>query len=286
MPDLGDSPARLQGLSAPAMALTLYHHNSSVCAAKVRVALAEKGLAWDGRLMRLDGDQFDPDYLALNPAAVVPTLVHDGVVVTESTVILEYLDDAFPDPPLRPAKPGDRATARRLMMRLEGGSEGLHHAASVLTYGIAHRHRLIADAGGADRARLAPVIAAQMNPESRAWLEDVVYHGIDAPAVRESLLRFEGLMADFETRLASQEWLTGQRYAVTEAAYAPYMVRLEMLHLGFLWRDRPGVSAWVDRLKARPSSAAITDWYAPENRALLDREGLAASDRLADMIHG
>ena len=42
-------------------------------------------------------DQFDPAYLKLNPKAVVPTIVHDGIVVTESTVIGEYLEDVFPD---------------------------------------------------------------------------------------------------------------------------------------------------------------------------------------------
>jgi glutathione S-transferase len=50
-----------------------------VCAAKVRFALAEKGVAWDGRYLDiLKGDQFDPDYVKLNPKAVVPTLVHNG----------------------------------------------------------------------------------------------------------------------------------------------------------------------------------------------------------------
>jgi len=68
--------------------LELYHHGSSVCAAKVRIVLAEKGLEWKGHYLDiLKGDQFDPDYMKLNPKAVVPTLVHDGNVILESTVI-------------------------------------------------------------------------------------------------------------------------------------------------------------------------------------------------------
>ena len=77
--------------------LDLYHNGSSVCAAKVRVLLAEKGVGWTGHYLDvLAGDQFDPEYIKLNPNAVVPTIVHDGVVVTESTVICEYLDEVYP----------------------------------------------------------------------------------------------------------------------------------------------------------------------------------------------
>ncbi len=266
------------------MGLTLYHHNSSVCAAKIRVALAEKGLPWDSRLMRLDGDQFDPAYLALNPAAVVPTLVHGGTVVTESNVILEYLDDAFPENPLRPDDPAERAAARALMMRLDDGSDGLHHAASVLTYAIAYRMRLVEAAGGTDPDRLRPAIEANMNPKSRVWLEEVVYRGVEAPIVRTCLLRFDRLLDNFEARLTDQ-WLTGPRYSVTEAAYTSYMVRLEMLHLGFLWRDRPRIARWFDRLKARPSFAEITDWYTPENGQALARYGAENAARMEALLH-
>ena len=59
--------------------LTLYHADTAVCAAKVRVVLAEKSIGWEGRLINLGaGDQFAPDYMKLNPNAVVPTLVHDA----------------------------------------------------------------------------------------------------------------------------------------------------------------------------------------------------------------
>ena len=64
--------------------ITLYHHGSSVCAAKVRLVLAEKSVPWDGIYVDiLRGDQFDPGYVKLNPKAVVPTLLHDGKVIVE-----------------------------------------------------------------------------------------------------------------------------------------------------------------------------------------------------------
>ena len=64
--------------------LYLYHGTTSVCAIKVRLALAEKALPWQGEVLWLQrGDQYRPDYLKLNPNAVVPTLVHDGKAIIE-----------------------------------------------------------------------------------------------------------------------------------------------------------------------------------------------------------
>src|SRR5262249_51600609 len=93
--------------------ITLYHHGSSVCAGKVRLVLAEKGVPWEGIYVDiLRGDQFDPAYVKLNPKAVVPTLIHDGKVIIESSVICEYLDEVFPAPSLKPAAPERRAAMR------------------------------------------------------------------------------------------------------------------------------------------------------------------------------
>jgi len=58
--------------------LELYNNTNSVCAQKVRLALTEKGLQAKEHMLKLQGDQFDPAYLKLNPNGVVPTLVHDG----------------------------------------------------------------------------------------------------------------------------------------------------------------------------------------------------------------
>src|SRR5438105_856713 len=93
--------------------LTLYDFGNSVCCQKVRITLVEKGLTWESRRVDLfKTEQYDPEYLKLNPKGVVPTLVHDGTPVIESTLICEYLDDTFPDPPLVPKDPAERARMR------------------------------------------------------------------------------------------------------------------------------------------------------------------------------
>src|SRR5512135_3377517 len=117
--------------------LELYHHGTSVCAAKARLALGEKRLEWTGRYVDiLKGEQFAPEYRKLNPKSVVPTLVHDGRVIVESTLIGEYLDDVFADPPLKPDDPYDRVRMRLWTKRLD---EELHPATGIVTYAISHR---------------------------------------------------------------------------------------------------------------------------------------------------
>jgi glutathione S-transferase len=93
--------------------LELYHHGSPVYAAKVRMVLAEKDMAWTGHYIDLlKGEQFAPDYLKLNPKALVPTLVDGGSIIGESTVICEYLDHIHSGTPLRPAKAVETARMR------------------------------------------------------------------------------------------------------------------------------------------------------------------------------
>src|SRR5579864_5448954 len=95
--------------------LELYHAGLTSCSKKARHCLKEKGLAYKSHYLRLDTfEHHDPAYLALNPNGLVPTLVHDGAVVIESGVINEYLDEAFPEVPLKPADPVARARMRVL----------------------------------------------------------------------------------------------------------------------------------------------------------------------------
>jgi len=93
--------------------LELYHSINSVCAQKVRIALEEKGQKAKDHIMTLRGDQTEPAYLKLNPNGVVPTLIHDGEPITESSLILYYIDEVFPEPALMP-----REVRARLRVRM------------------------------------------------------------------------------------------------------------------------------------------------------------------------
>jgi glutathione S-transferase len=124
--------------------LVLYHNDMSLCAQKVRVGLAEKGLEWESRhLVLRAGEHQQPWYLKLNRRAVVPTLIDGDQVVPESNVILEYLEEAFPDPSLAPRDAYGRAKIRLWTKQLD---EDVHDSsAAILSFGIAFRHQWLAD---------------------------------------------------------------------------------------------------------------------------------------------
>ena len=165
----------------------LYHGRTSVCSVKTRLALAEKGVDWESQLLTLRCDQFDPAYLKLNPNAVVPTIVHDGTVIIESTVIMHYVNDAFPGPPLMPAEATSRA---KVHMTTKLVDEYVHHACTVLTFATVNRPSLL-------QMKPEDPEAALARTPSRARAEakrQVAAHGLDAPLVVDALHYQETLL--------------------------------------------------------------------------------------------
>lgn len=97
--------------------MELYDYFRSSAAYRVRIALNLKGIEADRRFVHLRrGEQRRPDYLSLNPQGLVPALVDDGRVVTQSLAIVEYLDETHPEPPLLPGDPASRARVRELSL--------------------------------------------------------------------------------------------------------------------------------------------------------------------------
>ena len=119
--------------------LELYYFPTATCGLKARLAAEEKGVDYISRVLDRDAGALNtPAYRALNPQGVVPTLVHDGRVFVESSIIMHYLDDAFSGPGLMPDSPGDRAGARLWMKRAD---ESYLPALGALTYALFVRHK-------------------------------------------------------------------------------------------------------------------------------------------------
>jgi len=237
--------------------LTLYHGRTSVCSIKVRLALAERGVSFDSRLMTLRGDQFDPGYMNLNPHAVVPTIVDDGRVVVESTVIMHYIDEAFPGAALMPADPLARSKVRMMTKLMD---EHIHVSCMTLTFATANREWL---------ARMTPqemeAELAKSPDRKRAEIKrQVVTHGLDAPLVVDAIRQHQKLLDGIEAAIKNGPYLAGQQWSLADAAATPYVWRLDKLKLARMWDDRPGVLAWYDRVRSRPSfKAAVDDWLSP-----------------------
>jgi glutathione S-transferase len=245
--------------------LTLYHNDMSVCAAKVRLVLAEKGL--NATLKHMDlrkGDQFAPDYLKLNPNGVVPTLVHNGAAVIESTHICEYLDEAFPQNPLRPADLAARAEMRAWAAIPD---TGLHPACGTISNAAAFRHQYLALSKEALERNLAETPDPARRERKRLGIE----LGMDAPGVKDAVKLHDRLLARMEKRLADgRPYLMGEQYTLADAALTPYVTRLAHLHWDGLWAERPRVGDWFARIKARPNYRGIADWVNPKYIALFD----------------
>jgi glutathione S-transferase len=244
--------------------LQLYHHGSSVCAAKVRFALGEKKVEWKGTYLDiLKGDQFAPEYQKLNPKAVVPTLVHDGQVIVESTVINEYIDETFPDVPLKPMSAVERAEMRLWTKAVD---ENLHPACGEITFASCHRHivrRLPEDKFQAFLNSTPPI---SVTAHWHARKKDIVMQGLDAPGLGETFRLYDGYLGKMEKTLAHQPWLAGQTFSLADIAVTPYVNRLDMLGMAEMWeRTRPHVTDWFNRIKARPAfKPAFLDWCPPD----------------------
>ena len=258
------------------MALVLYHNDMSVCAQKVRFALAEKGLAFESRHFNLRaGDQKDPAYLELNPNGYVPTLVHDGFVVYESTVVCEYLDDAFPAPALKPADAQGRARMRSFTKFIDAA---IFPATGTVSMSIAFHHQY------------APEIYDKMEMARPGWLQNFrnLQKGVDNPAFPNAIRRLDKMLADMETALETHRgpWLVGDIFTLADIGNAPYVTRLD--HLKFLApmvARRPRVAAWYELIVARPGyQEGLAKWFNAKYLPLMAEKGEEAWPRVGALL--
>lgn len=99
--------------------MKLYTFFRSSASYRVRIALNLKGLDYEQapiHLRRGGGEQLSPAFKAINPQALVPALEDGGRILTQSLAIIEYLEERYPEPPLLPGVPGDRAVARSMAL--------------------------------------------------------------------------------------------------------------------------------------------------------------------------
>src|SRR5690606_5113489 len=122
-----------------------------------------------------------PEYLKLNPDGVVPTLVHDGEVIRESTVIIEYVDEVFPDPPLKPADALGRARMRGWMVQID---ESVHPSTGTITWALSTRHVM---RSMYSEAELNAYIEGLGVADKRMRRRQILEQGVQAPIVTEAL---------------------------------------------------------------------------------------------------
>jgi glutathione S-transferase len=227
------------------MSFMLYNAPQSTCSQRVRFVLNAKGLPFEEvKLDLLAGDQLKPEYLKLNPNGVVPTLDHDGSIVIDSTVIIEYLDEIEPEPEtFTPEKPVARAAMRALMRFID---EMPAAAVRVPTFNLAFLPRF---AAMSEDEFLA---FAESKPLRKEFMLAMGRKGFPEKDMNAALDRLARTLVRMEDSISAGggPWLLGPRITLADVAIMPAIVRMADLGLDTMWTDKPAIARWFDEVRA------------------------------------
>jgi glutathione S-transferase len=230
------------------MGFRLYNAPQSTCSQRVRFVFNAKQLPFEEKKLNLlEGDQLTPEYLKLNPNGVVPTLDHDGAIIIDSTVIIEYLDEIEPADGLTPESPVGRAQMRALMHFID---EMPAAAVRVPTFNLAFLPRF------QKMSREDFVAMAESKPLRREFMLTMGQtgfpkHDMDAALAR---LRRTYERMDAEIERSGGPWLLGKKITLADVAVMPALVRMHDLGITD-WQNLPRVVAWFDNICAQPAFA-------------------------------
>jgi glutathione S-transferase len=235
--------------------LELWHATHSTCSQKVRICLAEKRLPWKSHFVDLRRFQhLEPGFLELNPAAMVPVLRDGADVIRESLVINEYLDDAYPDPRLRPRGAAQRARMREWTLYI---AEEPTWAVKVPSFEKNIRPELSARLSGSE----IEAIAARMpNRETAGRWVKAVKEGFSPAEIQASVERLARTLDRMERALDAGSWLAGEDYSLADVDMAPFVHRIASLGEQALIEARPRVADWYRRMRAREAFRAAMEW--------------------------
>ena len=234
----------------------LYDYPGSICSQMARLALEEKGVKYDRRTVDIidKAEQFEPWYTALNPRAVVPTLVVDREVITDTIRIVDAVDDAFDGPALTPS--GEQAAEHMRQMMSE--IMGLH-------YGVLLYCRTLAPDGS------SPTIVARGNflrqqledhPERADVLEKRIAGNerlqrilADAEETEHHIGAAESLVERLNSALEDLDFISADHFTLADAFAAAALARFRLHGFQDWWAGgrNTNIGPYYERLKARPS---------------------------------
>ena len=231
--------------------LTLYHWEPNANSGKPMLALAEKGVDYQSHYLDLlRFDQHQPEYLRVNPDGTIPALVHDDKVLTESTPIMEYVDEVFPGPALRPRDPGERWRMRWWMRFFDSYfAPSLSMIGWSIFVGPAVRTR--------DRKELEAAID-RIPLESRriAWRK-AMFNEFTPEELAESRRRVLFGTGVLEQHLTHHPWVAGQSYSLADIngfnlGYALPLSQPEHCND----EKTPHILEWLRKIYERPATQA------------------------------
>lgn len=234
--------------AADPLAFRLWNAPQSTCSQRVRFVLNAKGLPFEEiRLNLLAGDQLEPSYLALNPNGVVPTLEHDGQIIIDSSVIMEYLDEVVPQTSFTPRSALGRAHMRALMHYID---EMPAAAVRVPTFNLAFLPGFQKMSAEEFRA------FAQSKPLRREFMLSMGQTGFPKSEMDAALARLRRSWERMESEIhrSGGPWLLGEAITLADVAVMPALIRMDDLGLAH-WQDLPRVTAWFAAIREQPAFA-------------------------------
>ena len=197
---------------------TLYDHPLSPYAQKVRIALREKGVAFELALPGgLGAGGAAGEFAAASPRAEVPTLIDGDARIFDSTIILEYIEDRWPSPPLLPAGAAERARVRMIEEVMDTHYEAVNWGMGEINWFRRAEGEL---------AETLKTRAGQQTQGFLAWLE---------------------------RQLGARPWFNGEAFGWGDLAVVPYVA--SSAAMGFRAAEGGAVAGWLGRIVARPSVA-------------------------------
>ena len=241
--------------------LTLFHFWSSTCSRKVRLCLAEKKLDWDSRHIDIVNmrDNHQDWYVNLNPNGTVPTLDHDGHIVIESNIILEYLEEAFVEYVLRPPLAPERALMRLWMDKAE---TVVHRNINVISWNKRHMPRMSQYTEEEHRI----ILEKFPDPDKRRVMLARLANGVTVEEETHCLHRLSAFMDEMEKTLGHHSWLAGNTFSLADIAVTPFVERFRENGLDELvdFEQRPNVGEWWSRVQDRQSYEIAFSFQNPD----------------------
>lgn len=233
------------------MKLVLYNAPQSTCSQKVRITLHEKSLSYaEKKLDLFKGDQLTPEYKSINPNGVVPSLVHDGEPVVDSSVIMEYLEDLVSEPALSPTDALGRAHMREWMRFFEEVPAAAIRVPSYNLVFLRHFQSMTDEEFTA---------FGESKPLRKDFFLKMGRTGYSDDEMRQSLNRLQLTVDRMEHTLSDgREFLLGD-YSLADICVLPTYLRMNDIGLQSLWEDAPAVARWFETVIKR--EAVVTAMY-------------------------
>ncbi len=232
--------------------LHLWHGELSSCSQRVRITLTEKKLDWHSHLISIPKNEHaTPEYQAIHPHGLVPALVDNGTLLIESCDIIDYLDEKYPEQPLRPCNSSDQIAMNDWLIAADKAQTDL----KLLSHEFLFRPRKKMSSDELDTFS-----KSHNNQTLVAFIKEWQIRDVfPKKKLDHSVDRTHADFTKLDNVLRNQKWLVGEKMSLADIAWMPNIHRMSLMDWPL---DRyPNLSRWFDQVQLRSSyQTALVNW--------------------------